>query len=63
MTRSIQDDEIVFLVVPHVVRSQELCTDESSHHRHRRGIQSVELRHTSADGRAAACDSAASESS
>jgi general secretion pathway protein D len=43
-----QDDEIVFLVVPHVVRSQELSPTNLRKIDTGPGTQSVELRHTSA---------------
>jgi general secretion pathway protein D len=44
----LQDDEIVFLVVPHVVRSQELPPSNLRTIDTGPGQQSVELRHTSA---------------
>jgi len=44
----IQDDEIVFLVVPHVVRSQDLTPSNLERVDTGPGTQSVELRHTSA---------------
>ena len=31
------DDEVVFLMVPHIVRSQDLTPAKPAHHRHRRG--------------------------
>ena len=43
-----QDDEIVFLVVPHVVRSQDLTPSNLQRIDTGPGTQSVELRHTSA---------------
>ncbi len=43
-----QDDEIVFLVVPHVVRSQDLTPSNLQRVDTGPGTQSVELRHTSA---------------
>ena len=43
-----QDDEIVFLVVPHVVRSQQLTPDNLRTIDTGPGTQSVELRHISA---------------
>ncbi|WP_348262690.1 cohesin domain-containing protein [Telmatobacter sp. DSM 110680] len=43
-----QDDEIVFLVVPHVVRSQDLTPANLQRVDTGPGTQSVELRHTSA---------------
>jgi general secretion pathway protein D len=42
-----QDDEIVFLVVPHVVRSQDLTPSNLQRVDTGPGTQSVELRHTS----------------
>ena len=44
----LQDDEIVFLVVPHVVRSQELSPTNLRTIDTGAGTQTVELRHTSA---------------
>ena len=44
----LQDDEIVFLVVPHVVRSQELSPTNLRTIDTGAGSQTVELRHTSA---------------
>ena len=52
-----QDDEIVFLVVPHVVRSQDLTPAKPSHRSIRARARSVELRHTSRSCLAAFGDS------
>ncbi|MGC1422833.1 MAG: cohesin domain-containing protein [Terracidiphilus sp.] len=49
-----QDDEIVFLVVPHVVRSQELTASNLRTVDTGPGTQSVELRHVSDNGAGAA---------